>query len=1245
MVERCIGLRYNGTRSPSPDKKIHMKILTIGIKNLNSLKLETRIALDENPIASSGLFAITGDTGAGKTTILDALTLALYGRVHRNKEVKEVMSYGTAECYAEVEFLAKEKVYRAKWNIWRARGKAEGNILGPNRELSIWNPKKETFEIIAEKIREVDETVEEITGLDYDRFSRSVVLSQGDFAAFLKSGEKDRSDLLERITGTEIYSELSKAAFERHKEEKEKLDILRKEQESLQVLDKEELKDLKKNQKDLSKSAKEQKEAIDKNRKIIAWIGNIQKLEKRKGTLEEAFLKIEKEKETVQPDLERLARHQKTIPFHPKIEKSADLQEQINTHSGALNQFKTESLQLQESVNDSKISFDTFQNAFSLLKKEWNEKSALVEEVKILDANIKEKEVPFLKRKEELEILNTQIEQNQKRSKALEAALNTFIKQQSETQEWLKNNAHLKSIVEDLPKIDQHYASLRIEFKKIEDGKSELKAVKKEVEDIEQKKEKLDKSLVTANKKLNQILSDFKDTVPENFVQSRSQLLNKLTEDIDHLNNSNKNLQQLKILNDQYQDLLRELNDFEARLENLKQEEHDVNNRVMTALETIDQLQHQLEFKQQIYEQQNLIANYEKDRSSLKDGDPCPLCFSETHPFREKKFKPFVDQASKELEQTKKQYELIYKDYRTLLNRQKDIEIQIENLAGNEVKELSGSVKGQFNKIVQFEERISKIAPELAIEDFALARQSIINRKIHQFEKQMATLRTTRQQLIKLDVSLVKHESLVKDQETQKAALEISQVKINEQYKLLQKQLEDSEVIFKTQSKELNKVLKPYNKVFDIKTGKETKRYLESLKQEFESRQQLQVDLKGKIDLANQEIKQLQKQLTGFEKSLKNLTAEIEKTEIAITASKTRRTTLFGIHDPETFKNQFQAKLDQTEQQLQEAGTALNNAKLNLQTNTTQIKETQKQLDKNIIELEKLQTSLLEDIRKSGFEDIDLLKIAILSETEARAIQNQSDELKTKTLEIQQNLKTTAADLETEREKKLTEISSDQTKTINARLAELDQQFQEVQQNIGAIKEKLAQNEQRKSESKKLLDDIEKQRKEFNRWAKLNDIIGQADGKKFRVFAQGLTLKKLSSLANFHLQQLNGRYFIHKRNDEDLSLEIVDTYQADNVRSMNTLSGGESFLVSLSLALGLSDLAGRNTTINSLFIDEGFGTLDESTLDLAISTLENLQSSGKTIGIISHVKELKERISTQIVIRKTGSGFSQIEIR
>jgi len=158
-------------------------------------------------------------------------------------------------------------------------------------------------------------------------------------------------------------------------------------------------------------------------------------------------------------------------------------------------------------------------------------------------------------------------------------------------------------------------------------------------------------------------------------------------------------------------------------------------------------------------------------------------------------------------------------------------------------------------------------------------------------------------------------------------------------------------------------------------------------------------------------------------------------------------------------------------------------------------------------------------------------------------------------------------------------------------------------------------------------------------------LIGSADGKKFSKFAQGLTLAWLTELANRHLHKLSDRYQIVKTPEKDLELQITDAYQADVVRPMTTLSGGESFLVSLSLALGLSDLAGRKTQINSLFIDEGFGTLDAETLDIAISALENLQSGGKMIGIISHVEALKERIGTQIEVSKQPRGYSKIKVK
>ena len=164
------------------------------------------------------------------------------------------------------------------------------------------------------------------------------------------------------------------------------------------------------------------------------------------------------------------------------------------------------------------------------------------------------------------------------------------------------------------------------------------------------------------------------------------------------------------------------------------------------------------------------------------------------------------------------------------------------------------------------------------------------------------------------------------------------------------------------------------------------------------------------------------------------------------------------------------------------------------------------------------------------------------------------------------------------------------------------------------------------------------------RWGRLKELIGSADGAKFSRFAQSLTLRQLIGLANEHLKVLAERYRLMAAPGDELDLRIVDLYQANVDRPMESLSGGESFLASLALALGLSELASRHHPIDSLFIDEGFGTLDTETLEVALSALENLRSRGKTIGLISHVDLLKERLTTQVRVLRGAGGTSTIEV-
>ena len=217
---------------------------------------------------------------------------------------------------------------------------------------------------------------------------------------------------------------------------------------------------------------------------------------------------------------------------------------------------------------------------------------------------------------------------------------------------------------------------------------------------------------------------------------------------------------------------------------------------------------------------------------------------------------------------------------------------------------------------------------------------------------------------------------------------------------------------------------------------------------------------------------------------------------------------------------------------------------------------------------------------------------------------------------------------------------------LDEQLLVLNTQLKALSERQGEIRAQLQGDDARRLGQQSLFAAISTKQGEYDLWQQLNSLIGSADGAKYRKFAQGLTLDHLVYLANQQLERLHGRYQLARRSSGELELEVIDTWQADAARDTKTLSGGESFLVSLALALALSDLVSHKTSIDSLFLDEGFGTLDGETLEVALDALDNLNASGKMIGVISHVEALKERIPVQLKVHKgVGMGYSGLDKR
>uniref|UniRef100_UPI0027D34C4A SbcC/MukB-like Walker B domain-containing protein n=1 Tax=Endozoicomonas sp. ONNA2 TaxID=2828741 RepID=UPI0027D34C4A len=294
------------------------------------------------------------------------------------------------------------------------------------------------------------------------------------------------------------------------------------------------------------------------------------------------------------------------------------------------------------------------------------------------------------------------------------------------------------------------------------------------------------------------------------------------------------------------------------------------------------------------------------------------------------------------------------------------------------------------------------------------------------------------------------------------------------------------------------------------------------------------------------------------------------------------------------------------------------------------------------------QTSL----NDSPFQDSGQFQQALLDKEERKTltelkqtIERQLHEAKGKLASAQANLKAhylKADNPKAQNEQPATTLSLDE---VTERLAELDNRIRLINQRQGEITQALKDDDEKRLGQASLFKDIAAQEHQYQVWAQLGGLIGSSKGDKFRKFAQGLTLDHLILLANRQLEQLHARYLLNRRGEE-LSLEVLDTWQGDSARDIKTLSGGESFLVSLALALGLSDLVSHKTRIDSLFLDEGFGTLDQETLETALSALDSLNASGKMVGIISHIESLKERIPTRIeVIKETGLGYSKLDRR
>ena len=279
-------------------------------------------------------------------------------------------------------------------------------------------------------------------------------------------------------------------------------------------------------------------------------------------------------------------------------------------------------------------------------------------------------------------------------------------------------------------------------------------------------------------------------------------------------------------------------------------------------------------------------------------------------------------------------------------------------------------------------------------------------------------------------------------------------------------------------------------------------------------------------------------------------------------------------------------------------------------------------------------------LSENRFETEQAFISARISDNLREELQQENDSLIQREASITARKQDKSNKLSIELEKNLTTKPKDE---LEKELSTLNAELLTAQKNAGITQERLRQNQETKNRYKEKFKLYQEQEKITERWENLNKLIGSADGNNFRTFAQGLTFEVLIEYANRQLSAITSRYILVRNPNRPLDLQIVDEYQEGRIRSVDNLSGGESFLVSLALALGMSQMTSNNSRIDSLFLDEGFGTLDEQLLYTALDALSKLHHQGKLIGVISHMQELKENIPTRIEVIRQRSGKSTLQ--
>ncbi len=1113
-----------------------MKPYILKIDGINSFNKMQEI--DFSKVLNCGIFGILGDTGSGKSTIIDAITLSLYGKIARyigDNKNGDFINLNRKDASVSLIFSIKEAKEEIFFEIIRKfKRDNKGSIKTNVARLSVICDGE--YNIISDKKTQIDNKIKEIIGLSYDDFTRAVVLPQGKFSEFLMLDKKEKREMLQRIFGLEKYGDKLKNKINEKKYFKEKIvNNLKLQLEYLGDISENNIKNL--------------EDIILEQKKLLKNKNNEIKILREEEKNLSNIYELKKGYDEYDNKIKELLKHKDKFENFQNILKLAEEVDKIFFHIKEKENILEQSIQLQKYISSIEVEFDKESTNFDIAKDKLE--------------NIKEKEKFDIPKLEELEnniIEYIEIEKELKNNQKNILEFNTKKSNLNvKKQEYIKNIEKLENEEKNIKNAIKNILEFNEKYREELNLKENLKNaidINKSIMEIQKNISNLENFISDYEQEQNKLINKQKDNL-EMLEKLKNQIIkyiisNKLNYEL-NINSNNKNIDDIIFENESFSKQIKDL-EIQIKLQN--------NNNFMLEL-----------------------AN------SLTEGESCPLCGSKTHP---NIFNIVSNTLENELNKQKQEIETKINSNIKIINRYKIKNETLVNLIDN-IKTFASKYEiSNFDKIY---------------DEFIIDEDNILN-KIYYLNEEISNL-LNKNENIKINI-----QNIIQNKKQKQKELEEENKKLTNkflQYKELNLNYTQDELSFK------------YKNILSIeKTISENSTKLSDINKLLEKNSLIISQQKNKLD-------EISKEELDLEVNITKATASIDELN--------NRKKINDIENPN--------------EELTYVKQEINNLKLDIEKIEKEYKEITEKKDNILKKLEenKIKQKINQDIilqknkyiddflsSTNNFENENDIKSRYKSKEEQEyckeKIKSYTDKMSNYTINFNR-FKKELADMNLNANNISLEEIKNKLNIEKNNLDKLEKEEKDIIEELTKLKIDIEKSKENLEKSKNIKENLKQEQKHLDILKELSEVN---NGGVFLEYVANRQLRHIVLDASKRLSSMS----LNKYSLEliDNNFYIKDNYNAGSIRSTKSLSGGELFMTSLSLALALSsNLQLKNKSpLEVFFLDEGFGTLDISTIDIVINTLEQLQTNNISVGIITHVEEIKNRVQNKILVNSSDTG-------